>query len=107
MKAQIFSLCVFAGTAYAFDIDEAVDLTLTYVPELTTAQALVVMFDKSGGDGRGSMKVVPGARFCHNCGAAWPISAAEDRSTASDSQSPPSAERSARRSSLCTCRCST
>jgi hypothetical protein len=44
---------------YAFDIDEAVELTLTYVPELTTAQALVVIFDKSGGDGRGSMEVVP------------------------------------------------
>lgn len=44
--------------AYAFDIDEAVDLTLVYVPELTTAQAIVVMFDKSGGDGRGLLEIV-------------------------------------------------
>jgi hypothetical protein len=35
---------------YAFDVDERVDLTLTYAPELTTAQAIVVLFDKSGGD---------------------------------------------------------
>jgi hypothetical protein len=45
--------------AYAFDIDEAVDLTLLYVPELTTAQAIVVLFDKSGGDGRGLLEIVP------------------------------------------------
>jgi len=45
--------------AYAFDIDEPVELTLTYLPELTTAQALVVLFDKNAGDGRGSMEVVP------------------------------------------------
>jgi hypothetical protein len=45
--------------AYAFDIDEKVDVTLSYVPELTTAQAIVVLFDKSGGDGRGLMEVVP------------------------------------------------
>jgi hypothetical protein len=44
---------------YAFDIDETVDLTLSYVPELTTAQALVVLFDKSGSDGRGSTEIVP------------------------------------------------
>jgi hypothetical protein len=44
--------------AFAFDIDEPIELALTYVPELTTAQALVVLFDKNGGDGRGSMEVV-------------------------------------------------
>ena len=32
---------------YAFDIDEPVDLTLTYVPELTTAQSIVVLFDST------------------------------------------------------------
>jgi hypothetical protein len=45
--------------AYAFDIDEKVDVTLSYVPELTTAQAIVVLFDKNGGDGRGVVEVVP------------------------------------------------
>jgi hypothetical protein len=45
--------------AYAFDIDEAVELTLVYVPELTTGQAVTVMFDKNGGDGRGSVEIVP------------------------------------------------
>lgn len=45
--------------AYAFDIDEPVELTLMYVPAQTTAQALVVLFDKSAGDGRGSIEVTP------------------------------------------------
>jgi hypothetical protein len=45
--------------AYAFDIDEPVELTLTYVPAQTTARTLVVLFDKSGGDGRGSIEVTP------------------------------------------------
>jgi len=45
--------------AYAFDIDEPVELALTYVPAQTTAQTLVVLFDKSGGDGRGSIDVTP------------------------------------------------
>src|SRR4249920_3544609 len=45
--------------AYAFDIDEPVELALTYVPAQTTAQTLVVLFDKSGGDGRGSIEVTP------------------------------------------------
>lgn len=44
---------------FAFDIDEPVDLTLIYLPELTTAQAVVVLFDKNGGDGRGSIEVAP------------------------------------------------
>jgi hypothetical protein len=45
--------------AYGFDIDESVNLTLTYLPEPTTAQALVVLFDRNGADGRGSIEVVP------------------------------------------------
>jgi hypothetical protein len=45
--------------AYAFDIDEPVEVTLTYVPEQTTAQALVVLYDRNGLDGRGSTEVVP------------------------------------------------
>ena len=45
--------------AYAFDIDERVEVTISYVPELTTAQAIVVLFDKSGGDGRGAVEIVP------------------------------------------------
>jgi hypothetical protein len=45
--------------AYAFDIDEAVELSLLYAPELTTAQAVTVLFDKNGGDGRGSLEIVP------------------------------------------------
>lgn len=44
---------------YAFDIDETVRVTISYVPELTTAQALVVLFDKNGEDGRGSVEIVP------------------------------------------------
>jgi hypothetical protein len=44
---------------YAFDIDETVDLTLVYAPERTTAEALMVLFDKSGGDGRGLVEVTP------------------------------------------------
>jgi hypothetical protein len=42
--------------AYAFDIDEDVDLTLTYAPAQTAASALSVLFDRSGGDGRGSVE---------------------------------------------------
>jgi len=44
---------------YAFDVDEPVDLTLTYVPAQTTAQTLTVMFDKNAGDGRGAIEVKP------------------------------------------------
>jgi len=36
---------------YAFDIDEAVDVTLTYAPELT--QPFTVAWDRNGGDGFG------------------------------------------------------
>lgn len=45
--------------AYAFDVDEPVDVTLTYVPAQTTAEAIMVLFDKSGGDGRGLVEVTP------------------------------------------------
>jgi hypothetical protein len=45
--------------SYAFDIDEPVTLTLTYVPELTNAQILIVLFDKNAGDGRGSIDITP------------------------------------------------
>ena len=44
---------------YAFDIDERVDLTISYVPELTTAQAIVVLYDKNAGDPRGAVEIVP------------------------------------------------
>jgi hypothetical protein len=44
---------------FGFDIDETVTLTISYLPELTTAQALVVLYDKNGGDGRGSVEIVP------------------------------------------------
>lgn len=45
--------------AYGFDVDEAVTLTVTYVPELTTAQAMAVLYDRNGGDGRGSVDIAP------------------------------------------------
>ena len=44
---------------YAFDVDEPVNLTLTYVPAETTAQTLTVMFDRNAGDGRGTVDVTP------------------------------------------------
>jgi len=44
--------------SYAFDIDEAVQLTLTYVPSLTTDPMLVV-WDKNGGEGHGYLEVKP------------------------------------------------
>jgi hypothetical protein len=44
---------------YAFDVDEPVELTLSYVPELTTAQAILVLYDKNGGDGRGMVEIAP------------------------------------------------
>jgi hypothetical protein len=45
--------------AYAFDVDESVELTFTYVPELTKAEAMLVLFDRNAGDGRGVMELVP------------------------------------------------
>lgn len=44
---------------YAFDVDEPIDLTLTYLPAQTTAQTLTVMFDRNAGDGRGTVDVTP------------------------------------------------
>jgi hypothetical protein len=44
---------------YAFDVDENVTVSVEYVPELTTAQAIVVLYDRSGGDGRGSVEIAP------------------------------------------------
>src|SRR6185295_20136078 len=38
---------------YAFDIDEPVDVTVTYAPELTTAP-FAVAWDRNGGDGYGA-----------------------------------------------------
>ena len=43
---------------YAFDIDEPVELTLTYAPEFTTAP-LVVLWNKNGGLGRGEIRINP------------------------------------------------
>ena len=37
---------------YAYDVDEPIDVTVTYVPALTTA-AFAVAWDKNGGDGYG------------------------------------------------------
>jgi hypothetical protein len=48
---------------YAFDIDEPVDVTVTYAPELTT-MPFAVAWDKNGGDGYGvstDVKPDPGA----------------------------------------------
>ena len=49
---------------YAFDIDEPVDVTLTYAPELTS-KPFVVVWDMNGGEGHGSVHVnpEPGATF--------------------------------------------
>jgi hypothetical protein len=45
--------------AYGFDVDERVELTFSYVPELTRAEAILVLFDRNGGDGRGVVEVSP------------------------------------------------
>ena len=45
--------------AYAFDVDERVEVAFSYVPEFTKAEAILVLFDKNGGDGRGLVEVVP------------------------------------------------
>ena len=44
--------------AYAFDIDETVNLTLTYAPAATTAP-FDVQWDQNGGEGHGLIKVTP------------------------------------------------
>ena len=43
---------------YAFDIDEPVELTLTYAPEFTTSP-MVVLWNKNGGLGRGEKRINP------------------------------------------------
>jgi len=43
---------------YAYDIDEPVDLTLTYAPEFTTAP-IVVLWNKNGGTGRAELTISP------------------------------------------------
>jgi hypothetical protein len=51
---------------YAFDIDEPVDVTVTYAPERT--QAFTVAWDKNGGDGYGLSREIapePGAALRH------------------------------------------
>lgn len=45
--------------AYAFDVDERVEIAFSYIPEFTKAEAILVLFDKNGGDGRGLVEVVP------------------------------------------------
>lgn len=49
--------------AYAFDIDESVDLAITYAPEFNTP--FVVAWDKNGGEGFGRTEIKPeaGATF--------------------------------------------
>ena len=51
--------------SYAFDLDEPVDLTLTYAPELTTASPFLVLWDQNGGEGHGVLEIEPepGAAF--------------------------------------------
>ena len=44
--------------SYAFDIDEAVNLTLTYAPGATTA-TFEVQWDQNGGEGHGLIRVTP------------------------------------------------
>ncbi|MGD1098474.1 MAG: CehA/McbA family metallohydrolase, partial [Bryobacteraceae bacterium] len=44
--------------SYAFDIDETVNLTVTYATEATTAP-FDVQWDQNGGEGHGSIKVQP------------------------------------------------
>lgn len=50
--------------SFAYDIDEPVELTLTYVPKLTTTP-LLVLWNQNGGLGRGELRVLvtPGAQF--------------------------------------------
>lgn len=50
---------------YAFDIDESVELAVTYVPERTTMDAIRVAWDRNGGEGRGFIRIEPedGALF--------------------------------------------
>ena len=56
--------CMLVGMAgidiedgYAFDIDEPVELAITYDPERTTMNTIRVAWDRNGGEGRGSMQI--------------------------------------------------
>ena len=58
--------CMLVGMAgidiedgYAFDIDEPVELAITYDPERTTMNTIRVAWDSNGGEGRGSMQIEP------------------------------------------------
>ena len=72
MKSIGDKACVLANVVsfdvdddYAYDIDEPVDVTLTYAPEFTTAASFMVLWDKNGGEGHGTIEVKPepGATF--------------------------------------------
>jgi hypothetical protein len=59
-------LCAVAGLLgldvaddYAFDIDEPVELALTYAPERTTAPSIRIAWDQNAGEGRGSAAIEP------------------------------------------------
>jgi hypothetical protein len=63
-SCAVASLLAFdVDDAYAFDIDEPVDITLTYAPEFSTT-AFAVAWDKNAGEGYGistDVKPDPGA----------------------------------------------
>jgi hypothetical protein len=65
-SCAIGSLLAFdVDDGYAFDVDEPVDITLTYAPDLSTAP-FAVAWDKNGGEGYGvtaDIKPEPGAPF--------------------------------------------
>ena len=44
---------------YAFEIDEPVELTLTYAPEHTDAATFMVVWDQNGGEGHGVIEITP------------------------------------------------
>lgn len=56
VRANIVAIDV--EDAYAFDVDEPVELALTY-PASMTMQPLVVMWDMNGGEGRGRLEIAP------------------------------------------------
>jgi hypothetical protein len=50
---------------YAFDVDEPIELTITYAPDAAAAPPIMVAWDKNGGDGHGRIEIKPepGASF--------------------------------------------
>ena len=44
---------------YAFNIDETVELTLTYAPAHTTASTFMILWEQNGGEGHGVVEVTP------------------------------------------------